>query len=88
MGITMTLDVEAVVSGARAGGHGAGVREEVERLLERMRDYPWRRSTGKVQSEPGEVPTMIGRDDLGSHELAVLSTSRFWPSRRQTGGHL
>ena len=75
----MTLDVEVVVSSARAGTrhqNEAEVREEAVTLQESIPGYPWRWSTGNVQSEPGEVPNMIASEpadiDRGLVERCLL----------------
>ena len=51
---------------------------EVERLLECIRGDPWRWSTGEVQSESGEVPTLVAGETVFLDEelLPYLPTER------------
>ena len=41
------------------------IPQKSARLLGCIRGCPWRRSTGRVQCEPGEVPTMIASEPVG-----------------------
>ena len=66
-----SLDVEAVVSGVRAGGHGAGTRQKSENRYE----------VTPVQSEPGEVPTMIASEPT---DIFLCLVERYCLGRRVT----